>query len=494
MVAKWWESWWGFQPKSHRTPARPSAWVRSLPLHHKSNFSASKRDQVVEVLNVILSHYPQEHSTTTTTMTSNHHFLFRGSVQSSDLGGVLTAIRGYSHNVRQATGRMLVNVNINHATFFRHSSVIDLINGAKAHGKTFWQIERFLKKILVEPIHLPVRRNKAGEKLPRVVTIFGLANIDDGHELPHPPEVHEWGANPSQANQTMTAPPEGRYMTVADYFEQRYGRQLKHPKHSVLKLGTRKNPMYVPPEFLVVVPGQVSMKRLLPEQTKRMIGFACRAPHLNAHDIVSQAPSVLGLKPAADPLLKLFGLSIDPAMITVPGRVLSSPVIKYNDRGSFKPENGSWIMRGVQVASAAAFPAWTYLYIKKVGSQTSRIAKEEDFHEFAGKLRAKMRDVGLAVPVPVRGRVITLDQTDTLNSDQLIEATLSGFVSNRVRLAYIILNEADTVLYNKIEYLGDVQLGLHTVCSVQIKAFQDVGQPDYLAQYRHKSQLKTGRS
>ena len=45
-------------------------------------------------------------------------------------------------------------------------------------------------------IHLAEKKNKAGESIPRVKTIFGLANKDDGHSLDHPPRVQNFGAGP----------------------------------------------------------------------------------------------------------------------------------------------------------------------------------------------------------------------------------------------------------------------------------------------------------
>ena len=44
--------------------------------------------------------------------------------------------------------------------------------------------------------HLAEKKNKAGEPIPRVKTIYGLAGKEDGHGLDHPPLVRSFGAGP----------------------------------------------------------------------------------------------------------------------------------------------------------------------------------------------------------------------------------------------------------------------------------------------------------
>ena len=160
------------------------------------NFRPEKRDQIIQALNVLLGYYPQS-NTSMTTIAGNKHFSFGIRSIQVDLGGGLSALRGYLRSVRLGTARMLVNINVSHAVFFKPGPLVDLIDAfAKAYGRNSWQLERFLKKVRVETTHLPIKRNKAGEKIPRVKTIFALANTNDGHSLPHPPQVAKFAAGP----------------------------------------------------------------------------------------------------------------------------------------------------------------------------------------------------------------------------------------------------------------------------------------------------------
>lgn len=73
--------------------------------------------QIIQTLNVLLGHYPQANSTTST-ISGNKHFSFGVKPVGFNLGGGLSALRGYFRSVRLGTGRMLVNINVNHAVIF----------------------------------------------------------------------------------------------------------------------------------------------------------------------------------------------------------------------------------------------------------------------------------------------------------------------------------------------------------------------------------------
>lgn len=160
------------------------------------NFRPEKRDQIIQTLNILLGYYPQT-NTSMATIASNKHFSFGIRSIQVDLGGGLSALRGYFRSVRLGTARMLVNINVSHAVFFKPGPLVDLIDAfAKAYGRNSWQLERFLKKVRVETTHLPIKKNRAGEKVPRIKTIFALANTNDGHSLPHPPQIAKFAAGP----------------------------------------------------------------------------------------------------------------------------------------------------------------------------------------------------------------------------------------------------------------------------------------------------------
>ncbi|KFY69005.1 hypothetical protein V496_00592 [Pseudogymnoascus sp. VKM F-4515 (FW-2607)] len=76
------------------------------------NFSPAM--QIIQTLNVLFGHYPQANSTSST-ISGNKHFSFGAKPVGFNLGGGLSALRGYFRSVRLGTGRMLANINVNHA-------------------------------------------------------------------------------------------------------------------------------------------------------------------------------------------------------------------------------------------------------------------------------------------------------------------------------------------------------------------------------------------
>jgi eukaryotic translation initiation factor 2C len=200
-----------------------------------TNFRPERQLQIVQALNVLLAHYPQS-SPTMTTIASNKHFSFGVRHVEFDLGAGLSALRGYFRSVRLGTARMLVNVNVSHAVFYKPGPLVDLINAfANAYGRNVYQLEKFLKKVRVETTHLPVKKNKAGERIPRVKTIFALATTNDGFSLPHPPQIGKFAASPKEVKFWLDSPdqtPKSRakkakdstksptgYISVYDFFK-----------------------------------------------------------------------------------------------------------------------------------------------------------------------------------------------------------------------------------------------------------------------------------
>ena len=151
---------------------------------------------MLQALNIFLGHYAKS-SPVVATVGASKSFSLSPGAKHFNLGVGLSAIRGFFSSVRVATGRILVNVNVSHGAFYDTIRLDNLISqyGA-AHGTYPAKLQPFLKRVRVKVIHLAEKKNKAGESIPRVKTIFGLANKDDGHSLAHPPRVPELGAGP----------------------------------------------------------------------------------------------------------------------------------------------------------------------------------------------------------------------------------------------------------------------------------------------------------
>ena len=172
--------------------------------------AAFDKQPILQALNIFLGHYAKN-SPNHTTIGANRSFLLdQQQQQTHELGAGLRAIRGFFSSVRVATARILVNVNINHAAFYKATDLERSMRDFEAkHGKNKLRLQAFLKRVRLEVHHIKPKTNKAGIAVPRIKTIFALANRNDGREEAHPPRVSEFGAGPSNVEFWMSKSPPG---------------------------------------------------------------------------------------------------------------------------------------------------------------------------------------------------------------------------------------------------------------------------------------------
>lgn len=149
---------------------------------------------VLHALNIFLGHYAKSSPAVATIGGSKSFSITRATPY--ELGAGLSAIRGFFSSIRVATCRILVNVNVSHGTFYDAIPLAMLIKRHQANQDSKLRLQSFLKRVRVRVTHLEVKKNIAGESIPRVKTIYGLASKDDGHGLDRPPLVSEFGAGP----------------------------------------------------------------------------------------------------------------------------------------------------------------------------------------------------------------------------------------------------------------------------------------------------------
>lgn len=151
---------------------------------------------VLQALNIFLGHYAKS-SPSVATVGSSKSFSLSEDSPKWDLGAGLTALRGFFSSVRVATCRILVNVNVSHGAFYDAIPLDQLIQKyGSAQQFNRVKLQSFFKGVRVRVIHLGEKKNRAGESIPRVKTIYGLANKNDRHGLDHPPRVQSFGAGP----------------------------------------------------------------------------------------------------------------------------------------------------------------------------------------------------------------------------------------------------------------------------------------------------------
>ena len=153
--------------------------------------SFGDKQELTNALNIFLNHYAKS-ANNLATIGSSKSFSLNQHAARGDLGAGLEVIRGFFSRVRMATCRILVNINVSHGAFYQAGSLRTLMNSYGTRNTA--ALEKFLRMVRVQTIHLPEKRNKANKVIPRIKTIFGLAGRGDGQGMAHPPRVRGHGA------------------------------------------------------------------------------------------------------------------------------------------------------------------------------------------------------------------------------------------------------------------------------------------------------------
>ncbi|KAG9379766.1 Stem cell self-renewal protein Piwi [Pyrenophora tritici-repentis] len=466
------------------------------------------KQDITQALNIFINHYAKS-AKTLATIGSSKSFSLGQNATKGDLGSGLEVIRGFFSSVRVATCRILVNINVSHGAFYNAGSLPALMNSYGTRNTI--ALEKFLKLVRVQTSHLAEKKNKAGQVIPRVKTIFGLARKDDGHKLANRPRITKHGAGAKEVEfwldgeasapapkpgaegakgkgkkvPTKGPATSGRYISVFDFFKQTYNRVLKNPELPVINCGNRENPMYLPAEVCNVVPGQPSKAKLDGSQTQQMIRYAVRKPWENARSIQNEGIATVGLDANTNLLLRSFGLQVGPGLIKVPGRILNGPKVIYKGNKTADPRFGSWNMINIKFNTGSTLAKWSYVmislpYARDSFDSNGLMRVMQEFHQ--GLIK-----IGLTANAPLPGQRLQLQNPDDSNLGPFLKRAADG-----LDLLFIVLPEANIPLYKRIKSIADKEYGLHTICSVGSKLAKDRGRDQYIANVALKINLKLG--
>lgn len=453
------------------------------------------RLETIQALNIIISQAP---NTTTGIVPAgqNKYFPFHGHVEAvvHDLGQGLEALRGYFSSVRTGVQRILVNVNVATGAFYKHGKLLDLMNnfGRSDHSR----VAAFVRKLRIETCYIremdangKPKKGKGGPVLIRKVhTISDLS----------PP-------NKNSANLTFKwTNPSGRDETISiqNYFLRAHDVKLKQPLEPVVNIGTKTDPRWVPSELCTVLPGQVARRMLLPDQTRNMIEFAARPPNQNAASIVGPGLSVMQLAPnnqGVNARLATFGIKVNPKMLTVDGRILDAPTLRFKGN-NHKPRDGKWNLADENRKPRPFFqPAplqnWNCLMINE-GNRDTVFGGSQHLTDLLNTFRRTLQSYGMTVAPVQQPRRVIVNFMDMQNRNLekicgVLDDGLRQFPA-KPQFLYILLPSDNAFLYDCIKYLCDIKHGIPNVCNIGKKFSSDRGQAQYMANVALKFNLKKG--
>jgi eukaryotic translation initiation factor 2C len=239
-----------------------------------------------------------------------------------------------------------------------------------------------------------------------------------------------------------------------------------------------------------------------------MIAYACNTPRANYQQIINNGLFQFGIESTEvhGPLAQFHGLSFSDQMIKVNVVKLPPPDLKYSK--TLNPvylSTGRWDLRQQNAAVLAS--AQSYTIIELVRSNGSSLGCLESFStSFAGALRS----FGLKITDPISkandAGVLKLESEGHYPNSKIWEADYNIIgnhlaslknTKHSIKLVVILLPDNDSTLYAMIKRVGDLRLGIHTVCHVQkpppkvLKSAKTRDRSIKAPQYGPKSDLTT---
>lgn len=247
-----------------------------------------------------------------------------------------------------------------------------------------------------------------------------------------------------------------------------------------MNVGTSKKPVYLPIDVCEIPPGQSFAGELGTAQRQQMITFSCRRPPQNYDSIMREGLDITGI---AQDKTNTWGLRADKKMISVPGRIVPAPILKYGNSRE-EPRDGAWNLRGKTFCQGATINAWSGLLIQKAND------RPVDCTKALQAFRAMSRNMGVNWPAPILP-YLTFTYDDR-RPDIWVKGLTDLFEKYRtkVQLLVVMLPNGVDRIFEFVKFLGDIRYGLLTHCCLTQKFLKEEQQ--YYANNAMKVNLKFG--
>ncbi|KAJ5814820.1 hypothetical protein N7474_006597 [Penicillium riverlandense] len=427
----------------------------------------------VRSLNLLMGRHPsQDPGVATIGRGRTRWFWIDSRMTAADLRGGLQVVRGYFSSMRLAGGRALLNLNVNHGAFYKEMPFINFIlEFESTFGRDRSLFNRYIRGLRVHATHLQRTPTKSGKKRPRYKSIWALASPSDardakdkdGRRLKYPPQVPRLGSCAN--NVKFYEDTHEQYISVADYFKRTYNIVLKYADRPVVNVGSKDRPIYLPAE--------VSAGGLRKTTSQLTDGL-----------------DMMGINNGT----MQVGMKFHKEMITVYGRILNPPSLKYG-ASKVPPRNGSWNLVGKKFCQGASLKNWTCIWVKKEGCRDA--FQSGNPSNALNAFQQKMNELGMRVGPPVvPGPTITIkvkEEDKSINMKDFMEQTQKVFralLAKDYRFVVVLLPTPEDRIFDYIKWIGETRAGVLTHCVLADKFALSNGQ--YLANNAMKVNLKLG--
>lgn len=366
------------------------------------------------------------------------------------LGNAVEAFKGVYSSMRIVHGgpgsnaRLSINVDVANGTFWTeslvHSSLLqltgmrdinDLIQACKREGEK-GRLGKTLKKM--RKLHVTAHHRR-GEQDHYVIEKFVYQSAKD-----------------------TKFEKDGKIVSIYDYFAKTFNIRLQYPDLPLVKMTKGKNTM-LPMEVLKIDQNQRYVSKLDERQTSNMIKFAVEPP---PDRWTSIQHGLKMLQWDQDPVIKAFGVKVNPNRTVVNGRIIPAPTVRFG-QGEAKPgTSGRWDLKGKKFLQPNPTPlkSWAVCVIPgRRGGKPDKAAVQNFITEFVkiyqghgGRVENKTPAMSLATGEDVGAWV-----TDTWNK--------AGNQANlRPQILVFILPDKDATTYGRIKRSAECRYGVVSQC------------------------------
>lgn len=293
--------------------------------------------------------------------------------------------------------------------------------------------------------------------------------------------------------------PEGndppREVTLLNYFQEKYGIDIKYKDIPSLNVGKGKRQNYVPMEFCVLFEGQRFQKENLDTTGAMLLKKISVASPLDRQNNICRMIRA-GDAPCGGDVVKNFELGVVKNMTSVTGRVIGPPDLKLSTpSGQIKvikvdKEKCQWNLVSNSVADGKSLDRWALLDFSSDHRQ-----KKLNVGKFVSSLKNRCGKLGMRTADPLTYKPTNmLAFTDVNQIRDLLSGVVkeaSGYSSGRLQLVICVMAGKDPG-YKYLKWVSETQIGVVTQCCLSERVNE--GKDQYLANLAMKINAKIGGS
>ncbi|KAJ6547086.1 ribonuclease H-like domain-containing protein [Mycena capillaripes] len=353
--------------------------------------------------------------------------------------------RGFNQAVRPSIGRMLVTVDTTVAAMYMPGPLIEVAMAVldvrdirrlalrDSNHQDFKKVERHLKNrlILVKTRDGPPRTKTVRELVPGPVGRY---------------EFHPSGSGPKT--------------TVGEHYQKTYQLTLAYPDTFGVVTSGKGAPfkVVIPLELCTMLPGQLYKKKLPPDATAAVVGFAAIPPANRLRTITSGAGGEQR-SPVQDFIRSEFmvdaGMQVEQTPITLTkARLLAVPPLLYGNQKQVNPRDGAWNVLGSRLHTTKEMLDWGIINFDPHRIQEGLV------HKTANGIVDSCTQLGMNVNMPA-----AMQKANGLDVKRAIMNICKdlGGEKNVKMLVFLLPAKADEIR-TRIKFLCDVELGIRSQC------------------------------